>query len=86
MKIIKKKLQLGKQKHIRDIYIHITLHEGQNFIRYRISKDKLDQCFYRTFYSRYDIYIIDIFHGTIHVSPLAEYIKHDVISSSKLSV
>ena len=33
MKIINKKLQLGKQKHIYDIHIHITYHEGQNFIK-----------------------------------------------------
>ena len=36
MKIINKKLQLGKQKHIYDIHIHITYHEGQNFIKNRI--------------------------------------------------
>ena len=37
IKIINKKLQLGKQKHVYDIYIRISLHEGQNFIRYRIT-------------------------------------------------
>ena len=36
MKIINKKLQLGKQKHIYDIHIHITYHEGQNFIKNRM--------------------------------------------------
>ena len=37
MKIINKKLQLGKQKHIYDIHIHITYLEGQNFIKSRIN-------------------------------------------------
>ena len=63
IKIINKKLQLGKQKHVYDIYIRISLHEGQNFIRYRI---------------RYIPWF--------YVYPLNEYLKNDVMSSSKLSV